>query len=97
MIRHMVLFTLDDGVAADDPRVDRACAAEAALTARFPDVKWTFGPNTAGRPDAADFAGTGDFASADSLGAFLADPAHREAGQLWGEIARWTVADLEVI
>lgn len=97
MIRHMVLFTLRDGVAADDPRVDRACAAEAALTARFPDVNWIFGPNSAGRSDAADFAGTGDFASVASLSGFLADQMHRDAGQLWGGIARWTVADLDIV
>ncbi|MGI8448049.1 MAG: Dabb family protein [Streptosporangiaceae bacterium] len=96
MIRHMALFTLRDGVSADDPRVDRACAAEVALMARFPDVDWTFGVNNTGRPDAADFAGTGDFPSNASLRAFLADPMHHEAGQLWGEIARWTVADIDV-
>lgn len=97
MIRHMVLFTLHDGVSADDPRVRRAVAAENALPERIPAARtWTFAGNPTGRADAADFVGTGDFESADELSAFLGHPAHREAGRLWGEVAGWIVADLEI-
>lgn len=97
MIRHMVLFFVHAGVSAGDPRLRRAIAAEDALAGRVHTARsWRFGPNPTGRPDAADFAGTGDFGSADELRAFLEHPAHCEAGALWSEVARWTVADIEL-
>lgn len=96
MIRHLVLFTLHDGVSPDGAAVRRACAAETALAARFPEVQWVFGPNRNGRAGAADFAGVGDFSSWAALDAFLADATHREAGLLWRDLADWFVADLEI-
>lgn len=96
MIRHLVLFSLHEGVSRDEARVRQACAAEVALAKAFPEVGWTFGPDVSGRVGAADFAGAGEFASTDALQAFIADPTHREAGRLWSGIADWIVADLEV-
>lgn len=97
MIRHMVLFTLHDGVSADDPRVCRAIAAEHALAVEVPTGQgWRFGANPTGRPETADFAGTGDFGSFEELRAFLEHPAHREAAGLWTGLAHWLVADVEL-
>lgn len=96
MIRHIVLFRLNEGVTTSDARVQRACAAEVALAKSFPGVGWTFGPDVSERPGAADFAGVGEFASNEALQAFLAEPVHREAGRLWSGIADWIVADLDI-
>jgi catechol 2,3-dioxygenase-like lactoylglutathione lyase family enzyme len=97
MIRHMVLFTLRDDVPYDDPRVQRACAAEEMLATRVPAARsWRFGANLAGRHDAADFAGTGDFESVSEIRAFLEHPAHLEAVGLCEGVARWLVADIDL-
>lgn len=96
-VRHVVLFDLDRGVDAMDPRVAAACLAEERLSVKVPgDHGWTFGRDVSRRPVSADFAGSGDFASQSDLASFLAHPAHQEAAALWAPLATWRVADFEV-
>lgn len=97
MIRHMVLFTLNDDISTDDDRVRAAVAGSAALRAEVPGGSdWVIDADLSGRDIAADFAGVGDFASTHSLADFLAHPQHRAAGQRWAEIASWVIADIEI-
>lgn len=96
-IRHLVLFHLLDGIDAHDPRVSAAVAVEQELARAIPgDHGWVFGRDVSRRPVSADFAGTGDFGSAEELAAFLAHPAHAAAGEAWSGLVRLTVADIEV-
>lgn len=94
-IRHLVLFRLHGDVRADDARVAEAVAASAALRGTVPGGEdWRIGADLSGREVSADFAGAGDFASTEALGAFLTDRRHVEAAARWAQIATWTVADL---
>lgn len=97
MIRHIVLFQLAPTVHSDDPRVQRAAEAEHRLAEQIPEGhRWRFGPSITRRDISADFAGVGDFESLESLGRFLAHPAHQVAAELWRDLATWTVADLDL-
>ena len=97
MIRHIVLFSLKEGVAADDPRVAEAVEASRALDRSVPHVgSWMIEPNITVRDIAADFAAIGDFADADALQAFIQHPDHVAAGRRWAELATWAIADFHV-
>ncbi len=96
MIRHVVLFRLNDGLALDDPRVVEAERVASQVGEKVPVLKeWRAGRNIARRPDAYDFAVIGLVADEEALAHYMDDPFHRHAISLWREISTWIVADLE--
>ncbi|WP_406008033.1 Dabb family protein [Streptomyces sp. NBC_00637] len=96
MIRHLVLFKLDEGVGRDDPRVVRGEAAFRALGGRIEELRfWELGWNISDRPIAYDFAINSAVEDADALKRYIEHPAHQEGVALWREFATWVVADYE--
>ncbi|MFD9000764.1 Dabb family protein [Streptomyces sp. NPDC059582] len=96
MIRHLVLFKLNEGVDRDDPRVVEGVAAFRALGGRIDEVRfWEFGSNITDRPIAHDFAINSAVDDADALQRYLEHPAHQAGVALWREFATWVVADYE--
>jgi hypothetical protein len=93
MIRHITLFTLHAGVAAEDARVTAAVQASRRLSELPHAHSWLFESNISDRDIAADFAAIGDFDDIDGLAAFLRHPAHAVAGAMWSELATWVIAD----
>lgn len=97
MIRHVVLFELNDGIGKDDPRVHRAFGELRGLGARIPLIRqWEVGENVSDRPGAADFALCSGFDSAADLAAYVDHPAHRDVVGLLREVCAWKVCDYEV-
>ncbi|MBY8877598.1 Dabb family protein [Actinacidiphila acidipaludis] len=97
MIRHLVLFKLNEGVERDEPRVVAGARAFAELGPRIPEVaSWECGWNITDRPVAYDFAINSSVADADALQRYLVHPAHQEAVAPWGEFATWVIADYEI-
>ncbi len=57
MIRHLVLFKLNEGVERDDPRVVKGVEAFRSLDGQIPEIRfWELGWNVSDRPIAHDFA-----------------------------------------
>ncbi|MDX3801129.1 Dabb family protein [Streptomyces sp. AK04-3B] len=97
MIRHLVLFKLDEGVGRDDPRVVQGEAAFRALGGQIDELRfWELGWNISERPIAYDFAINSAVEDADALKRYLEHPAHQAGVALWREFATWVVADYEV-
>ncbi|MER8186700.1 Dabb family protein [Kitasatospora sp. NPDC094015] len=97
MIRHLVLFKLDDGVTKDDPRAVAGAAAFAELGALVPELReWECGWNITDRDIAHDFAINSLVEDGPALQAYLGHPAHQAAAAQWREFATWVIADLEV-
>ena len=97
MIRHLVLFKLNEGVGRDDPRVAAGARAFAELGALVPEVaSWECGWNITDRPIAYDFAINSTVADTDALARYLDHPAHKEAVGPWAEFATWVIADYEI-
>ncbi|MGW8062020.1 Dabb family protein [Streptomyces ziwulingensis] len=96
MIRHLVLFKLDDGVERDDPRVVRGVEAFRALGGRIEELRsWECAWNISDRPIAYDFAINSAVDDADALKRYLEHPAHQAGVALWREFATWVIADYE--
>jgi hypothetical protein len=94
MIRHLVLFKLDEGVRRDDPRVARGEAAFRALDATIEEIRfWELGWNVSDRPIAYDFAINAGFDDADALRRYVEHPDHQAGVALWKEFATWVIAD----
>ncbi|MBD0739033.1 Dabb family protein [Streptomyces sp. CBMA29] len=97
MIRHLVLFRLNEGVRQDEPRVQAGARAFAELGGKVPEtLSWECGWNITDRPIAYDFAINSAVADAAALTAYLEHPEHRAAVALWAEFATWVIADLEI-
>ncbi|WP_367322088.1 Dabb family protein [Streptomyces sp. HUAS ZL42] len=97
MIRHLVLFKLNEGIERDDPRVAEGEAAFRALGDRIEELRfWELGWNISDRPIAYDFAINSAVDDADALKRYLEHPAHQAGVALWREFATWVVADYEV-
>jgi len=97
MIRHLVLFKLNEGVRKDEPRVRAGAAGFFELGPLVPEVaSWECGWNLADRPIAYDFAINSSVADADALKRYLEHPAHQAAVAPWKEFATWVVADYEI-
>jgi stress responsive alpha/beta barrel protein len=96
MIRHLVLFKLNDGVERDDPRVE---AGEAALRSLGEDIEelrfWECAWNVSDRPIAYDFAINSAVDDTAALKRYLEHPAHQASVALWREFATWVIADYE--
>ncbi|MFJ1795106.1 Dabb family protein [Kitasatospora griseola] len=97
MIRHLVLFKLNDGVGKDDPRALAGAKAFEELGALIPELReWECGWNTTERDIAHDFAINSLVEDRDALAAYLGHPAHQAAAGQWRSFATWVIADLEV-
>ncbi|MFI9050706.1 Dabb family protein [Streptomyces sp. NPDC053427] len=96
MIRHLVLFKLNEGVSRDEERVQAAARALAALEGRIPELTfWECAWNITDRPIAYDFAVNSAVADTDALKRYLEHPDHQAAAGQWREFATWVIADYE--
>ncbi|MCC5032268.1 Dabb family protein [Streptomyces sp. WAC 00631] len=94
MIRHLVLFKLNEGVRRDDPRAVAGAEAFRELGGVIPELEfWECAWNIADRPIAYDFAINSAVADADALRRYLEHPAHQAAASIWREFATWVIAD----
>ncbi|WP_405583786.1 Dabb family protein [Streptomyces sp. NBC_01190] len=97
MIRHLVLFKLNDGVRREEPRVVAGAAGFAELGSVVPEVvSWECGWNLSDRPIAYDFAINSSVADTDALRRYLEHPAHQAAVAPWTDFATWVIADYEI-
>jgi hypothetical protein len=96
MIRHLVLFKLDEGVRRDDPRVVEGVEAFRALGDQIDELRfWECAWNITHRPIAYDFAINSAVDDTDALKRYLEHPAHQAGVALWREFATWVMADYE--
>ena len=96
MIRHLVLFKLNEGVERDDPRVVKGVEAFRALGGTIPELRfWELGWNVSDRPIAYDFAINSACDDADALRRYVEHPDHPAGVALWREFATWVIADYE--
>jgi hypothetical protein len=96
MIRHLVLFRLNEGVERDDPRVLEGVDAFRSLEGKIPGIRfWELGWNISDRPIAYDFAINSGFDDVASLRAYVEHPEHQAGVTLWKEFATWVIADYE--
>ena len=94
MIRHLVLFKLNEGVERDDPKVVAGVAAFRALGEQIPELRfWECDWNITERPIAYDFAINSAVDDIDALKRYLEHPAHQTGVALWREFATWVIAD----
>ncbi|MFJ5675294.1 Dabb family protein [Streptomyces sp. NPDC093097] len=94
MIRHLVLFKLNEGVSRDEERVLAGARAFAELGTQIPELTfWECGWNLSDRPIAYDFAINSAVADADALTRYVEHPAHQAAAAQWREFATWVIAD----
>ncbi|PZT69131.1 Dabb family protein [Streptomyces sp. SW4] len=97
MIRHLVLFKLNEGVTRDDPRVVKGVEAFRALGDQIPELRcWECAWNISDRPIAYDFAINSAVDDTDALRRYLEHPAHQAGVALWREFATWVIADYEI-
>ncbi|WP_418957950.1 Dabb family protein [Streptomyces tritici] len=96
MIRHLVLFKLNDGVERDEPRVQAGAAAFKALGDVIPELTfWECAWNITDRPIAYDFAINSAVEDTDALKRYIEHPDHQAAAAQWREFATWVIADYE--
>ncbi|MET9426346.1 MULTISPECIES: Dabb family protein [unclassified Streptomyces] len=96
MIRHLVLFKLNDGVQRDEPRVVEAVKAFEELGGLIPELKfWECAWNITDRPIAYDYAINSAVEDTDALKRYIEHPAHQAAAGQWREFATWVIADYE--
>jgi hypothetical protein len=94
VIRHLVLFKLNDGVGKDDERAVAGAEAFSKLGPVIPELReWECGWNTTVRDIAYDFAINSLVDDREALAAYLGHPAHQAAAGLWREFATWVIAD----
>lgn len=97
MIRHLVLFKLNEGVAKDDPRAVEGARVFAELGAKIPQLReWECGWNFSGRDNAQDFAINSLVDDETALAEYAGHPEHLAAVALWREFATWVIADVRV-
>ncbi|MGI5397928.1 Dabb family protein [Streptomyces sp. CA-135486] len=96
MIRHLVLFKLNEGVERDEPRVVAGVKAFQELDGQVPELAfWECAWNITDRPIAYDFAINSAVADRDALKRYIEHPAHQAAAGQWREFATWVIADYE--
>jgi hypothetical protein len=97
VIRHLVLFKLNEGVRRDDPQVVAGVRAFAALGDQIEELRfWECAWNITDRPIAYDFAINSAVDDPDALRRYLEHPAHQAGVALWREFATWVIADYEI-
>ncbi|MDT9700302.1 Dabb family protein [Streptomyces sp. P17] len=96
MIRHLVLFKLNEGVERDDPRVLEGEKAFRSLEGKISEIRhWELGWNLSDRPIAYDYAINSAFDDVDALRRYVEHPEHQAGVALWKEFATWVIADYE--
>ncbi|MET8247504.1 Dabb family protein [Streptomyces sp. NPDC005202] len=96
MIRHLVLFQLNEGVERDDPRVTKGVEAFRTLDGKIPEIRfWECAWNISDRPNAYDFAINSAFDDPAALRRYVEHPEHQAGVALWREFATWVIADYE--
>ncbi|MER5973753.1 Dabb family protein [Streptomyces sp. NPDC001922] len=96
MIRHLVLFKLNDGVQRDEERVAAGVRAFQELGDLIPELEfWECAWNISDRPIAYDFAINSAVADRDALQRYLEHPAHQAGVAQWRAFATWVIADYE--
>ncbi|WP_329065934.1 Dabb family protein [Streptomyces sp. NBC_01429] len=96
MIRHLVLFKLNEGVTREEARVIAGAKAFEELGGQVPEVEfWECAWNISDRPIAYDFAINSAVADRAALQRYLDHPVHRAAVAQWREFATWVIADYE--
>ncbi|MGW9041152.1 Dabb family protein [Streptomyces lydicus] len=96
MIRHLVLFKLNDGVSRDEERVQAGVRAFEALKDQIEELTfWECAWNITDRPIAYDFAINSAVSDKDALKRYIEHPAHQAAAAQWREFATWVIADYE--
>ncbi|MFE5093607.1 Dabb family protein [Streptomyces sp. NPDC056638] len=94
MIRHLVLFKLNDGVKREDPQVVAGAKAFQELAGQIPELKfWECAWNITDRPIAYDFAINSAVADEGALKRYIEHPAHQAAAGQWRAFATWVIAD----
>ncbi|MEW1700055.1 Dabb family protein [Streptomyces sp. NPDC093249] len=94
MIRHLVLFKLNEGVSRDEPRVAAGVEAFRALGGQIPEVRfWECDWNISDRPIAYDFAINSAVEDPEALQRYLDHPAHQAGVAQWREFSTWVIAD----
>jgi hypothetical protein len=94
VIRHLVLFKLNEGVARDEPRVVAGVEAFRALGEQIPELRfWECDWNITDRPIAYDFAINSAVEDTEALQRYLDHPAHQAGVAQWREFATWVIAD----
>ncbi|MGK5733386.1 Dabb family protein [Streptomyces sp. URMC 124] len=94
MIRHLVLFKLNEGVERDDPRVVAGVQAFEELGKLVPELRfWECAWNISDRPIAYDFAINSAVEDTEALQRYLDHPAHQAGVAQWREFATWVIAD----
>ncbi|MEU3352233.1 Dabb family protein [Streptomyces sp. NPDC037389] len=94
MIRHLVLFKLNEGVERDDPRVAAGAQAFEELDGAIPELRsWECAWNISDRPIAYDYAINCSVEDMDALQRYLEHPAHQAGVAQWREFATWVIAD----
>ncbi|WP_035847448.1 Dabb family protein [Kitasatospora azatica] len=97
MIRHLVLFKLNEGISKDDERALAAHKAFEGLDQQIPELlEWQHGWNVSPREVAYDYALNSLVADQNALQAYATHPDHVAAAHQWREIATLVVADFEV-
>lgn len=95
MIRHIVLFTLHEGVSWRDPRAARAVEVAGRVGGEVPELlSWYAGKNTSDRAVACDFVVVGLLRNQHDLERYLDNPFHQQAIRIWREISDWVIADV---
>ncbi|WP_236241943.1 Dabb family protein [Streptomyces sp. CC228A] len=96
MIRHLVLFKLNEGVQREEPRVEAGVRAFRELGGVIPELKvWECEWNISDRPIAYDFAINSAVEDQEALRRYVEHPAHQAAAAQWREFATWVIADYE--
>jgi hypothetical protein len=97
VIRHLVLFKLNEGIAKDDERALAAAKGFEGLDQQIPELlEWQHGWNVSPRDVAYDFAINSLVADQDALQVYATHPAHVAVAQQWRAISTLVVADFEV-
>ena len=96
MIRHIVLFTLKDGISGDDERVRRAFDELRNLKGKIDVIRdWEVGENFSDRPIAVDFGLNSSFDTADDLACYIGHDAHQAVVGLLKEVCTWVLCDYQ--
>jgi hypothetical protein len=96
VIRHLVLFKLNEGVSRDEARVHAGVRAFEELPRHIPELlSWECAWNITDRPIAYDYAINASVTDEAALKAYLEHPAHQAAAGRWREFATWVIADYE--
>jgi hypothetical protein len=96
MIRHIVLFTLKDGISGDDERVRKAFDELGNLKARIDFIRdWEIGDNFSERPIAVNYGLNASFDTEEDLTRYIGHEAHQAVVVLLKEVCTWVLCDYQ--